>query len=315
MDIEIFREFISLSEGLNVTKTSRELNIAQSTLSSHIIKLEKELGVQLIERDGTPCLTLAGREFLETASDIMGLYDEFKERVKKNRHQSEEVITVRAPQRREGFILALLNKIIDFKKDNPYATIDIQNTQSNRLFEELRDGSIDCGYFGNSINKPEVEREFELIPVVDEEFIVWMDRDSPLLDKEFLAPLDLENSVLPVPVSAGTYSGYLPPMYEELFSSFGAKANIKPRYCQSIDDFFLSKIKRDDLLILNRGSQMVAAINEANGKVFRCFKPPIYSVGYLVFRSKDNSRAVTSFKEHLLESYKETHWQDCHKDA
>lgn len=65
MDIEILKEFVFLSKGLNVTKASRELNMAQSTLSSHIIKLERDLGCSLVERDGSPRLTLAGREFLE----------------------------------------------------------------------------------------------------------------------------------------------------------------------------------------------------------------------------------------------------------
>ena len=98
----------------------------------------------------------------------------------------------------------------------------------------------------------------------------------------------------------GTHSVHLQTMYEELFSLYGAKANVKPRYCRSVDDFFLSKINRDDLIILNRGSQIIEAMNEANGKVMGRFNPPIYSTGYLVFRSEDNSDMVECFKSHVL---------------
>ena len=107
MDIEILKEFVFLSKGLNVTKASRELNMAQSTLSSHIIKLERDLGCSLVERDGSPRLTLAGREFLEVASEIVCLYDGFKERGVVHRGREDAVITVWAPQRREGFVIAL----------------------------------------------------------------------------------------------------------------------------------------------------------------------------------------------------------------
>ena len=115
MDIEILKEFVFLSKGLNVTKASRELNMAQSTLSSHIIKLERDLGCSLVERDGSPRLTLAGREFLEVASEIVCLYDGFKERGVVQRGREDAVITVWAPQRREGFVIALLDAVIGFK--------------------------------------------------------------------------------------------------------------------------------------------------------------------------------------------------------
>ena len=72
-----------------------------------------------------------------------------------------------------------------------------------------------------------------------------------------------------------------------------------------VDDFFLSEDNRDDLIILNRGSQIIEAMNEANGKVMGRFNPPIYSTGYLVFRSEDNSDMVECFKSHVLAFYEE----------
>lgn len=55
-----------------------------------------------MERDGSPRLTLAGREFLEVASEIVCLYDGFKERGVVQRGREDAVITVwgSAAQRR-----------------------------------------------------------------------------------------------------------------------------------------------------------------------------------------------------------------------
>ena len=305
MDIEILKEFVFLSKGLNVTKASRELNMAQSTLSSHIIKLERDLGCSLVERDGSPRLTLAGREFLEVASEIVCLYDGFKERGVVHRGREDAVITVWAPQRREGFVIALLDAVIGFKGKYPQAIVDVQDTHGGDTLDELRKGVLDCGYYCNAVADPSLEEDFQLVPLLDEEFIIWMDKDSPLRDCDSLTPCDLEGYQLPVPVGMGTHSVHLQTMYEELFSLYGAKANVKPRYCRSVDDFFLSKINRDDLIILNRGSQIIEAMNEANGKVMGRFNPPIYSTGYLVFRSEDNSDMVECFKSHVLAFYEE----------
>ena len=296
MEIGILREYIALSRGLNVTKTARELNMAQSTLSGHIARLESDVGARLIDRSESPRLTPAGRALVETASDIVKLYDEFKERNKKGR--DEEFVIIQDLQRREGVVSVLLDRIIKFKKTNPNTTFDIQEARSNSILEALIEGSVDCGYFGNAIEKPEVDDAFDLIPLMDEEFIVWMDKDSPLLEQELLSPRDLDGCPLPVPTGTGTYKGYLPPMYEELFSMYNAKANIKPRYSKSVDDFLISKIRREDMLILNRGSQIVEAMNEANGKVARSFNPSVHSTVYLAFL-RENDPVVQRFKEHV----------------
>lgn len=303
MDLEILREFVSLSKSLNITQTSRELHISQSTLSSHIIKLEKDVGVRLVERKGTPDLTPSGRKFLEAASEILSLYDSFKAQVKCGEGK-EEIIVIRVPQRREGLSLVLLQMVTEFKSQNPDLIVDMQDIQGNSVLEDLDSGAIDCGYYGNLVGVPQVDECYELVPLLDEEFVLWVDRASSLLGKSPLTPRELEGYQLPVPVGFGAKS-YLNQLYEELFARYDATPNIMPRYCHSIDDFFLSKVKRDDLIVLNRGSQMVDAMNEANGKVARSFDPPIFSTAYLVFRRDDAKDAVARLKEYVRRSYNE----------
>lgn len=51
MKIEVLNEFLLLATNLSFTETARSLYVSQSVLSSHIIGLEKELGVRLFVRD------------------------------------------------------------------------------------------------------------------------------------------------------------------------------------------------------------------------------------------------------------------------
>ncbi|MEG0376471.1 MAG: LysR family transcriptional regulator [Raoultibacter sp.] len=303
MDIEILRDFIALSDNLNITKTSRELNIAQSTLSAHIISLEKDVGVKLVDRNGKPRLTPAGRKLLETASDIVNLYDGFKKRNKQDGFQQDGSILVQVPKRREAILVALLQKIVEFKGMYPHAKMDLREVQSGGAMDDLETRWVDCSYFGNYVRQPVAPGDYDLIPLIDEELIIWMDEDSPLLGLELLSPADMEGYVLPVPVGGSTINGCLPVMYEELFSAYGAKPNIKPRYCESIDDFILSKIKRGDLIILNPGSQAIEAMSSANRRVARCFNPSICSTAYLAFRRGDQDSMLGRFKEFILHSY------------
>lgn len=50
MNLNILKSFLLTSETKNLTKASELLNYSQSTVSTHIEKLEKQLGVKLFHR-------------------------------------------------------------------------------------------------------------------------------------------------------------------------------------------------------------------------------------------------------------------------
>ena len=65
MNFETLDAFKELTKDLNMTKTASRLFISQQTLSNQIIRLEKELGVQLFERKPKLKLTIAGQHVLK----------------------------------------------------------------------------------------------------------------------------------------------------------------------------------------------------------------------------------------------------------
>ena len=75
MNFRTCKYFLTVCEMGTINAAARKLYISQQSLSEHIRKLEKELGVPLFHRDNPLTLTEAGRSFYRTAADIMAALD------------------------------------------------------------------------------------------------------------------------------------------------------------------------------------------------------------------------------------------------
>ena len=68
MNIEYLKTFVLLAENGSFSKTAKEQVLVQSTVSSRISELEKEIGQKLFVRNKNYSeLTLAGKALLEYA--------------------------------------------------------------------------------------------------------------------------------------------------------------------------------------------------------------------------------------------------------
>ena len=74
MRTEIIREFLVFARHLNFSRAAAELHITQPNLSKHMAELEREVGVELIDRKthgkNRPVLSEAGKFFFEEMSYI-----------------------------------------------------------------------------------------------------------------------------------------------------------------------------------------------------------------------------------------------------
>ena len=87
IDLLKLRTFQVLAKTSNFTRAGAELGYSQSSVTSHIQALERELGASLFDRSSrTVVLTEAGRRTLEYANRLLALADEAKAAV----HKSEE---------------------------------------------------------------------------------------------------------------------------------------------------------------------------------------------------------------------------------
>ncbi len=69
--------FVAVAEEVSVSRAATRLTVSQPPVSASIASLQREVGVDLIERDGRGIqLTPAGKELLRYASLVLGLVDE-----------------------------------------------------------------------------------------------------------------------------------------------------------------------------------------------------------------------------------------------
>ena len=80
MELRQFRYFVTLAEELHFGRAAARENIVQSALSQQIQRLERELGVSLVERDTHHvALTAAGALFLVQARQILARVEQAAE--------------------------------------------------------------------------------------------------------------------------------------------------------------------------------------------------------------------------------------------
>lgn len=77
MDLLQFRYFDTIAKYENISRAAEELHVSQPSLSSSLIRLERELGYKLFDRQGRKlCLNAQGRQFWKNAKQILQLIAE-----------------------------------------------------------------------------------------------------------------------------------------------------------------------------------------------------------------------------------------------
>ena len=77
MNTKYLEYFLCINEHKSISKAAQKLFISQPTLSQHIQKLEKYMGVEIFDRTSTPLsLTYAGEKLLKYAEKILDLEEQ-----------------------------------------------------------------------------------------------------------------------------------------------------------------------------------------------------------------------------------------------
>ncbi|MEP7456608.1 LysR family transcriptional regulator [Phyllobacterium sp. SB3] len=146
MDLRQLQYFVAAAKAEHFTRASRQLNVAQSALSSAIKSLEEELRTQLFVRSTRKVrLTLAGKAFLEKAVVVLDAAEDARQTVHDVTHSNGGKLSIGTVQGLPAFLdlPALLAEFHDL-----YGRVEVRLIQggADHLLEKLRKGIIDLAF-------------------------------------------------------------------------------------------------------------------------------------------------------------------------
>lgn len=299
MEIDHLRELALLARTSNFTKTARLLNLSQSALSTHVMKMEKEVGAQLVDRSHqSVTFTPTGRDLLETASGILEAYDAFLARAHDHARSMSGSFSVLLIAHVDTAARTMLSRIQAFRAEHPNVQVDIRESLEYNTVELIEKGAVGCGYYGLGIDTPAIGDAVRATPLAREEFVLWLDRSHPLVERGGITPNDLQGAVVPL------WSGIpndLDAVYQEFFGHFEVRVSYSDRYCTSREDFFLNRVRPDDVVLLTQGADNINAIKIRDDRTLVHFDPPVYATSFIAFPTDPHNEALEAFELFLAE--------------
>ncbi|MEU9593560.1 LysR family transcriptional regulator [Streptomyces sp. NPDC048193] len=161
MDLQQMRYVLAVAETASFTRAAERCHIVQSALSHQVARLEKELGARLFERTSRRVrLTAAGEAFLPAARQALEAAERARAEVAAATGEIRGGLTVGSiPTVAAVDLPAVLR---DYRRRHPQVRISLRTGASERLVEQVRDGTLDAAFLG-------VRPGFRLEGVHDEE--------------------------------------------------------------------------------------------------------------------------------------------------
>ena len=196
MELRVLNYFLAIAREENFTKAAQQLHITQPTLSRQIAQLEEELGVDLFVRSNhNIILTEDGMILKRRAQEILSLADKTKRDFFHKDENLEGVISIGS-----GEFLStrcLTDCIAQLRRKYPLVRYEFYSGNAGNIRDQIERGLLDIGLMSEPIDI----RKYEFISMpIKEEWGAFVREDSPLSDKEFIAPQDLIDIPLILPL-------------------------------------------------------------------------------------------------------------------
>ncbi len=164
MDLRQLRYFVSIVEAGSFTAASQQLRIAQPSLSQHVIALERELGVQLLQREPRGVrLTEPGSIFAEHALAVLRSVDRARESVSAQGARIQGRVAIGLPTTVAPVLAAPL--LAAASRAIPDVTLHVVESHSGFLREWLDAERLDIALLFNVSDA----EGLELTPIITEE--------------------------------------------------------------------------------------------------------------------------------------------------
>jgi molybdate transport repressor ModE-like protein len=197
MDVRQLATLVAIADHGTFSAAARALYTVQSNVSSHIARLEKELGVTLVDR-AAGGLTEEGERVVEGARRILNELDDIAADMS-SRHADI------SGQTRIGVIGTTARWLIpkfltQLSTDHPHVRVIIQEGATSSLVPNVLTGQLNAAI----VHLPVDEPELVIDPLFAEDLLLLAAEGHPLADRDrmHLADLDEVPLLLPPPGAA-----------------------------------------------------------------------------------------------------------------
>lgn len=178
MDLKHLEEFVALAETGNYLEASDELFISQSTLSKHIMALEKELGVSLFERTTRKVrLSSDGECFLPYAVKITQLGREAANVLDARAKAGRDRITVASTS--QMVLYGVTEALAQYKRTHLSCQLNVLVEAHKNLKQLLYQEKADFIWIGEPSAEAK-ERDLVRIPFLLETLVALVPKEHPL---------------------------------------------------------------------------------------------------------------------------------------
>ena len=196
MDMEQIRYVLAVVEYHTFLEASFQLNCSQSSVSKGIRRLEEELGITLFDRTTRRvALTPAGEDFVVEARKILDSYEAILESAERHRREGRQKLRVGSIYFGKNNPLAPL--IAGYSRLNPAVEIEIRESTTTQLLQELHQGDLDVVFvssmYPEKSNHPNFSRcpEYLSHSCFRESYQIVVSRNHPFTGREILTYQDL----------------------------------------------------------------------------------------------------------------------------
>jgi LysR family transcriptional regulator, regulator of the ytmI operon len=283
MDIKELKTFKMIVEAGTFSLAAKKLNYAQSTVTTHIKKLENELGFFLFERGWDARLTEEGNLFAEEVDHLLMHWDY-------SISQAQSISNEEKGSLRIGLLESVTKKLIPsilkyLNDEKPYIHCDFVVGNTALLSKMVDQNQIDFAVCGNSKNISNVN--FTPLSKEQVEFIV-NNPNHPLLQKESVEISD----IIHYPILIGENTCY----YYQSVNAFLSENNLsfKRVYNCSALNLIPQLVVGDAIGIIPKGTvlEKSSILFKVNG-----FDPQ-FPIGLLISSKKRNYLSQT--KQQLM---------------
>jgi LysR family transcriptional regulator, low CO2-responsive transcriptional regulator len=186
LDLRQLRYFTTVVQEKNFSKAAGILHISQPSLSNSIMKLEKEIGFQLLERN-TRNLTLteSGEIFFTRAKDLIKRHGYMLKDLEEIRQTGSGTISIGLIESSKYWIPKAIKQ---FKERYPNIEIHFKELLGHKkVIESLSNYDVHVTITNQLIHNPEIE----VIPIYIEKLLLVMHKEDKLNDLVSISLNDL----------------------------------------------------------------------------------------------------------------------------